>query len=75
MNRKGIEWKIGISSPLPSNSRAGGLSLAWTIVWHFGAYDTPEEHPRIQGKERALISQRRSFELNINKVGLSLRQI
>ena len=62
------------SFKLPINECAGGLSLAWTIVWHFAAYDTPEEHPRIQGKERALIRQRRRSEPNVRKVGLSLLQ-
>ncbi|XP_070184809.1 sialin-like [Littorina saxatilis] len=46
----------------------GGLALAWAIVWHFVAFDTPEQHPRIEPKERVLIRRRRPSDPSVKIV-------
>lgn len=33
----------------------GGLGIVWSIMWIFLVYDDPEDHPRIDPKERAYI--------------------
>ncbi|KAK7486159.1 hypothetical protein BaRGS_00022625 [Batillaria attramentaria] len=33
----------------------GVIAVLWVIMWQFLAYDTPDKHPRVSAKERAVI--------------------